>query len=191
MYWNVFKRMKKIDWLYILQFQVSRDIFLLVIRSCRVPSVCKRTHNGALCESLCVHLRPRAHKRGNRRVQGQKGERWEESVSWLHSDVFLVRRRQRKNRRWWSFRRREDLFFSRFTMLYGVGLVASTNNCQLNVRRIDLVLVANCEKAMDVLPSRNSQILLPFSLIFNILSVRDILASTFLWCIDLYFSYKI
>lgn len=28
---------------------------------------------------------------------------------------------------------------SRFTMLYGVGLAASTNNCQLNVPSIDLV----------------------------------------------------
>lgn len=117
MYRNVLKFFQtwKMDRLYFTTIpSFSRFSSLSFDR--RVPSVCKWTHNGALCASLCVHLRPRAHKRGNREGQGQEGEGRrgrrsdERKVSRGYIQTYLSFVVDKgENRRWSSFRRREDL----------------------------------------------------------------------------------
>lgn len=75
-----------------------------------ISSVCKWTHNGALCASLCVHLRPRAHKRGNLPKGKDRRESDERKVSrGCIQTYFSFVVNKGENRRWSSFRRREDL----------------------------------------------------------------------------------
>lgn len=98
----------------------------------------KRTHNGALCASLCVHLRPRAHKRGNLAKGKDRRESDERKVSrGCIQTYFSFVVNKGENPSVIVLSAKGGFILSRFTMLYGVGLAASTNNCQLNVRCID------------------------------------------------------
>lgn len=83
-----------------------------------------------------IRVCKRAHKRRNHknRREGQK-----RTVSRLRSRsrMFLVVNREGRIASNRLFSAKRGFIFRRFTMLYGVGLAASTNNCQLNVPRID------------------------------------------------------